>query len=315
MSHEVETMFYAGEVPWHGLGTPVQEAPTSADAIRLAGLDWDVVQAPVAVGGKDVDGWRANVRSTDGKVLGITSDKYEVVQNRAAFDFVDGIVDGVNSKYETAMSLREGRLVVLCIRLGGRKILGDLIEQFLCFANGHDGKTPVRAFDTSTRTVCANTYQLALRGAKRVWAFEHSSGVNDRLRETRETLQNAKAYMDGLASKAEELYKWKVTRDQLCAILTQVFGDEDAEELKDFPIRAKRIVMLKDRLVEVYENREDLQNMRGTAWGVYNAFADVAAHARPTYDGPKARERRFLSYVEGNELLRAAQRAIEGVVA
>lgn len=39
MSANVESMFYAGrEKPWHGLGTQVEEAPTSADALRLAAL-------------------------------------------------------------------------------------------------------------------------------------------------------------------------------------------------------------------------------------------------------------------------------------
>ena len=40
MSANVETMMYVREKPWHGLGTRVEEAPTSADALRLAGLDW-----------------------------------------------------------------------------------------------------------------------------------------------------------------------------------------------------------------------------------------------------------------------------------
>lgn len=35
MSANVESMFYAGrEKPWHGLGTQVEEAPTSADALH-----------------------------------------------------------------------------------------------------------------------------------------------------------------------------------------------------------------------------------------------------------------------------------------
>ena len=39
MSANVETMFYVREKPWHGLGTPVMEAPASADALVWAGLD------------------------------------------------------------------------------------------------------------------------------------------------------------------------------------------------------------------------------------------------------------------------------------
>ena len=36
MSANVETMFYVREKPWHGMGTMVQEAPTSEEALRLA---------------------------------------------------------------------------------------------------------------------------------------------------------------------------------------------------------------------------------------------------------------------------------------
>ena len=44
MAALVESMVYTREKPWHGLGTKVEEAPTSADALRLAGLDWNVEQ-------------------------------------------------------------------------------------------------------------------------------------------------------------------------------------------------------------------------------------------------------------------------------
>lgn len=93
MSANVESMFYAGrEKPWHGLGTQVEEAPTSADALRLAGLDWTVQRKPIQVcGGRKVDNFFANVRSSDGAVLGVVSDRYQVVQNAEAFAFTDAL--------------------------------------------------------------------------------------------------------------------------------------------------------------------------------------------------------------------------------
>ena len=82
MAANVETMFYVREKPWHGLGTMVAEALTSAAALRLAGLDWMVVQEPVYTGYNEmVKGYKANVRSSDRKVLGVVSDRYKVVQN------------------------------------------------------------------------------------------------------------------------------------------------------------------------------------------------------------------------------------------
>lgn len=308
MSANVETMMYTGETPWHGIGTKVESAPDSATAIKMAGLDWTVDQKNVIVGKQIVDGYKANVRSSDGKVLGITSDRYEVVQNADAFAFTDAMI-GEGCRYETAGSLKEGKIVWLLALTDQRKILGDDINQYLTFVNGFDGKTPVKVFDTSTRVVCSNTLQLALKNAKRVWTFEHSTGVQDRLREFQITMENARNYMDSLEKFADELHKKTICKMQLEEVLTQVYGDEDL--FKDQKLKQDRISRLKNRVREVYENTDDLQNHRGTAWGLYNAFADVAGHGTPTNNKGEVRERRFLSYIDGNKLLIEAQKAIQ----
>ena len=93
MPANVETMFYVREKPWHGLGVEVKEAPTSADALVYAGLDWAVMQENVYTeGGILVPGYRVNLRSTDNAALGIVSDRYKVVQNEDAFQFTDDLL-------------------------------------------------------------------------------------------------------------------------------------------------------------------------------------------------------------------------------
>lgn len=95
MAANVETMMYVREKPWHGLGTMVEEAPTSADALRLAGLDWTVDKKNIQVcGGAKIQNFKANVRSSDGAVLGVVSDRYKIVQNAEAFAFTDSLIDG-----------------------------------------------------------------------------------------------------------------------------------------------------------------------------------------------------------------------------
>ena len=82
MAANVETMFYTREKPWHGLGTMVAEAPNSKDALRLAGLNWKVLQEPVYTENEElIQGYKANVRDTDRKVLGVVTDRYKVIQN------------------------------------------------------------------------------------------------------------------------------------------------------------------------------------------------------------------------------------------
>ena len=139
MAANVETMFYTRTKPWHGLGTMVEEAPTSGAALELAGLDWRVVQKNlVTEEGITVPGFRANLRETDNQVLGVVSDRYKVVQNEEAFAFTDELL-GEGVTYETAGSLQNGRRTWILAKLPTRYIIsGDEITPYLVFMNSHD---------------------------------------------------------------------------------------------------------------------------------------------------------------------------------
>ena len=81
MAHEIDfstgkpAVFTVGTPPWHRLGTTVADAQTSADAIRLASLDWSVEPWPLVARRdgieREVTGRVANVRTDTGAVLGV----------------------------------------------------------------------------------------------------------------------------------------------------------------------------------------------------------------------------------------------------
>ena len=143
MAAEVESMFYTREKPWHGLGAKVEEAPSSKDALRLAGLDWRVVQESVYTRGRTkIPGYMANIRDSDRKVLGVVSERYRIIQNEEAFSFTDALL-GRGVRYETAGSLQEGRKVWLLARLPREYIMsGERISPYLVFSNTHGPQTP-----------------------------------------------------------------------------------------------------------------------------------------------------------------------------
>lgn len=146
MSANVETMFYTREKPWHGLGTMVMEAPSSREALALAGLDWEVVQKQLVTGdGIPVSGFKVNVRDTDNQVLGVVTDRYKVVQNRDAFAFTDELL-GEGITYETAGALQNGRRTWILAKLPQCYIIsGDEITPYLVFMNSHDGTGAIKA--------------------------------------------------------------------------------------------------------------------------------------------------------------------------
>ena len=93
MAANVESMFYVRQAPWHGLGVRVESALSSDEALRLSGLDWQVVQQPIMTAGDiPIPGYKANLRDTDHQVLGVVTDRYRVVQNAEGFAFTDALL-------------------------------------------------------------------------------------------------------------------------------------------------------------------------------------------------------------------------------
>ena len=86
----VETMAYAGEVPWHGLGTKVPQDLSTDEFIKQAGLDWTVSLRGLATFDEDSTGshlvdvpdYFATVRDTDSSVLGVVGNRYTPIQIR-----------------------------------------------------------------------------------------------------------------------------------------------------------------------------------------------------------------------------------------
>ena len=147
MAANVETMFSVREKPWHGLGTIVAEAPDSQAALTLAGLDWTVIQKDILTvdGSEPIRGFKANVRDSDGSVLGIVTDRYKVVQNAEAFAFTDALL-GAGVRYETAGSLQGGKRTWMLARLPQKYIInGDEITPYMVFMNSLPSFAVVKA--------------------------------------------------------------------------------------------------------------------------------------------------------------------------
>ena len=276
MPANVETMMYVREKPWHGLGTMVEEAPTSADALRFAGLDWLVRQESVYNSrGGVIKGYKANVRDTDNSVLGIVGDRYKVVQNADAFNFTDDLIGG-EVRYETAGSLREGRQIWLLAKMPERNVAGDAVEPYLCFTNSHDGSGGLKVCMTPIRVVCNNTLNLALGSAKRIWSLRHTENIHDRMEEARDCLFRADEYMAKLAAYADRAANTRLYDADIKAIVEELFPITE----KSSPREKTTAEKCRNEFMICYY-APDIRRFRGTAWGAINAMSDFVSHSMP----------------------------------
>lgn len=309
MAALVETMYSTREKPWHGLGVVVQEAPTSEAALRLAGLDWNVVQEPVYTSFREkIEGFKANVRDSDRKVLGVVSDRYKVVQNMEAFRFTDELL-GHGVRYETAGSLSGGKRVWLLARLPQEYIMaGERISPYLVFSNTHDGSGSVKVAVTPVRVVCNNTLNLALDTAQRSFCMMHTGNIADKIREASETLFMAESYMEQLGAEFERLRKQKVTDAQVEEYIRLLLPME-----KDpTKIQEKNILRLREGMKERYYGAPDLKKVGNNAYRFVNAVSDFATHADPLRKTANYKENLFGRTIDGNPLIDRAYQLVKG---
>lgn len=305
MSAEVETMMYVREKPWHGQGVCVEEAPTSEDALKLAGLDWTIEAEPVYdKRGNVIPEYVANVRSSDHKVKGIVSTYYRRFQNVSAFAFTDALI-GEGCTYETAGSLKDGRKVWLLAKMPERYILGDKFDPYICFTNSHDGTGAIRACMTPIRVVCNNTLNMAFAGAARSWSTPHRGNIEMRVEEARQTLLLANEYMTKLDETADRLANEKLDMGQAQEVLDTMFAVP-----KDATDRMKKTAEDAKAQIIVCMVRPDLMQFLGTKWGFVNAVSDYVGHGDPVRHTKNYEENRWGTIMTGHPLLDKAMALI-----
>lgn len=300
MAAMVETMFYTRQVPWHSLGVKVMEAPTSKSALVLSGLNWKVLQENIYTdSGNRVDGFKANVRDVDGRILGVVSDRYKVVQNTEAFAFTDALF-GEGVRYETAGSLQEGRKVWLLAHLPHEYIIaGERISPYLLFSNTHDGSGAITVAVTPIRVVCNNTLNLALKTAKRSWSAIHTVNIATKMEEAKNTLFMANTYMDQLGKEFEKLRKIKLSDRVVTEYIELLLPvDDDASS-----VQKKNVSKLREDLKIRYYDAPDLKEVGNNAYRFINAVSDFATHAEPLRRTENYREQVFHKTVNGNPLI------------
>lgn len=291
MAHELEiingeaSFVSVREPAWHGLGTIVEDALTAEDALEMGKLNWDVKLAPATVQIDnqivELDGKRLTYRDhpvTGQPVpLGVVGSLYRPIQNREAFEILDAIVDTSGAHYETAGVLKGGRKVFMImtmpdtIQIGGH----DPVGLFLSATTSHDGTSALEIMTTPVRIVCANTARLAHTQAQSVFPIRHFANAQGKIAQARKALELTSEYFDEWASIANRLADIDMTHSEVESFLTELFPEGDSK------VSVTKAENTRQQIMSIYDSSSTQQNIKGNAWGTWNAVAEYYDHFRP----------------------------------
>lgn len=286
--------------PWDGVGMNVHGAFSSKEVMQRAGLDWSVSSRKLYLSdGSPVPGVKANVRSTDNKVLGIVGPDYKIVQNAEAFSFMDQVL-GEGVTYETAGALKGGRRVWVLAHIPGEyKFVEDKADPYILFSTTHNGSGAIKVCLTPIRVVCMNTLNLAIKTATRSWSIVHKGIMDQKIANAKNTLIASKEYMGALCDEMVNLNEIKLTDTQVYDYVKKLIPMPlDPSEVTRRNVSSKRT-----ELMDRYELAPDLAHVDRSAYRFVNAVSDFATHSTPLRARSDYRGTRLLSILDGNMLI------------
>ena len=291
MSHDLEmqngevAFALRGEPAWHGLANVLFDKDTHVntqtmlDSAKLS--NWDIqleeIAYPVDYRSDKTNYFvtRTNPFDNGKDVLAIVGSKYKVVQNEQLFDFGDNLLDG-GASWESAGSIKGGRIVFGSLVIPKEITLdaqgaNDKTITYLLVHTSHDGSVSVQASITPVRVVCQNTLNIALKGVKQSFKLRHTQSIDGKIAMAREALGMSFTYMDTFEQEAKALFETAVTEKQFIDIVKNIYPKPSKDATKAQLTKwDNKMVLLSD----LYNNSPTNANIKGTAWGVFNALTE-----------------------------------------
>jgi phage/plasmid-like protein (TIGR03299 family) len=303
-------------------------ATSASDVARQAGLDWSVslheVAATYQIPGQGlpvhipVKNKQAVVKTTAlGEVtpLGIVGTKYKPFQNSEVFSVLDTLIDSGDARYAAAGEYDNGAKVWMLLQLPlEMEIKGDPHAAFLLAKTTHDGSGSVLIRPIIERLYCHNQINKIFRATDkpRTYTLRHTSKAILDVNDVRSILDITYTSIQEYSDIASVLLERQVTREQALDYFKRAFPLPS--KIEDTPHHLlsqgekkqhTNATIARNNAYGIYTNSPTQENIRGTAFGLWQAVVEYADHGKP--NKAKALGIKTMSGASDNVKLRALE--------
>jgi phage/plasmid-like protein (TIGR03299 family) len=299
MAHEVESMLYQGDTPWHNIGDKITPEQSRDVNFILAhpSLNWTCEKRSLFMAdGREVE-TKAVVRSTDGAVLGEVGKDYTIVQNATAIEWFRPFIESGSASVECVGSLRGGSRVFVLAKLAHDPVAivpGDEVLPYLLLANAHDGTLRLHVGFSPIRVVCANTLRMARTDKRsKLLQLKHTTGVTLALATVQATIDVVNRQFLATIEQYKRLAEVGCTEETLKKYVSLVFQAPTVSD--DAPIVApeeETKSRVYGRIHDLFEGGKgtSIPGVRGTLWGAVNAVSEFVQYQRGSDDARRLNE-------------------------
>ena len=289
---------------WVQAGTAVN-AGSASEAARQAGLDWTVMLADMeAIVSNKVNEFETLTdhypvpkrqavlklgKDYNNEVIGVVGDKYKIVQNMEVFSALDTLVDSGDARYTAAGEYNNGANIWMVMELPmGVQVANDPHAAFLLVQSSHDGSCAVRIRPIIERLFCANQINRIIKGKHKndyTYVMKHTTNselsVNDIRNITQLTYDSIQQYETIAGNMLQRKMDDRTVKNIFKSVWALPSEIEHApEHLLSQGQRRQRTIALngRDSAWSIYSESPTQENIRGTAFGAWQAVIEHADH-------------------------------------
>ena len=291
MSHLIEAMAYAGQTPWHQLGSALPARQPIDVWAQAAGMQWHIRETAVRYLASDDDSslygeamefpdQKVLYRSDTKAPLSVVSGRYQVVQPMQVLEFYRDLTEVSGYELETAGVLKGGRKFWALARTGKSCTLkgNDVVNSYLLLATSCDGTLATTATPTTIRVVCNNTLSVALSSATSAIKVPHSTNFDAQA--VKRQLGIAVAQWDSFMYRMKTLSERKVKSHESMNYFLNVLCQTDGSANTAQGLTNERALKKVQAMYEGQGRGAELQAAKGTAWGLLCAVTEFVDHER-----------------------------------
>ena len=302
MAHLIETMAYAGQTPWHGLGEHLPEQQPLEVWAEAAGMNWQIQESPVHYAIDNplnvsmfgtFDEQKVLYRSDTNTALSVVSNRYQVVQPMEVLEFYRDLTEQAGFELETAGVLKGGRKFWALAKTGHSTALkgNDVVNGYLLLATSCDGSLATVAMPTTVRVVCNNTLSIAVNNSENAVKVSHRSVFDADA--VKKRLGVAVSHWDQFMYEMKVLSERKVSTKEANAYFEALLTQTTPQSSESTPSGLRLLKPSTKPIIPNERAYKKLQAMYGgqgrgaeltaaknTAWGLLCAVTEFVDHER-----------------------------------
>lgn len=305
------------------------EGMSGSEILESAGLNWNVSKKSIydeSGNILDKEGYFRNVREDTGSTLGIVKARYEIFQNSELMEFAETLTGpNFGNHIQNAGLFKGGKKVFVNLEIPNDN---QEYKDYLLFASSHDGSIGIEGLAHRIRIVCENTFNSALKNAYNKFSLKHTRNFRDKLYQAESALEGSLKYFSECNNLFEQLKNTPFTEHQLTELVSKVYDFEapahsgltvtdilSGNDMSGNKVSTRKQNILNE-IIELSHTGKGASEVKGTAYGAYNAITEYLDHYSTirAHNDREEREVRQESIYNGS-IAQKSQKALDYVLA